>query len=61
MSARPLALVLLTIAASAVTACTDVTAPTRATSPKPSSRASHDVTDPTCKSGAWNSSTGRCE
>lgn len=60
MSARPFTLALLTIAASALTACADVTSPTRTASPTPSSPASRDV-DPVCKSGTWNSSSGRCE
>jgi hypothetical protein len=62
MSARPLALAVLTIAASALTACADVTSPTRTASLAPSSRSSRDVVDPTvCKSGTWSSSSGRCE
>jgi hypothetical protein len=62
MSARPLTLALLTIAASALTSCADVTNPTRTASPAPSTRASLDVVDPTvCRTGTWNSSSGRCE
>jgi len=62
MSARTLALALLTLATSALTACADVTSPTRTSAITPSTLASRDVVDPTlCKSGGWNSSTGRCE
>lgn len=62
MSTRILALALLTLATSALTACADVTSPTRNASIAPSARTNKDVVDPTlCKSGGWNSSSGRCE
>ena len=62
MSARQLSLALLTIAASALTACADAASPTSPASLSPASRPSLDVTDPTvCKTGTWSSSTGRCE
>jgi hypothetical protein len=62
MSARPLALALITIAASTLSACADVTGPTRGSSITPSQRPSLAVSDPSaCRLGGWNSSTGRCE
>jgi hypothetical protein len=62
MSARPLALALLALATSALTACADATAPTATRSLTPSARAGQDVVDPTvCRTGTWSSSTGRCE
>lgn len=61
MSTRTFALALLTLGTSALTACTDVTAPTRS-SIVPDARASSDIVNPpVCKTGGWNSSTGRCE
>lgn len=62
MSTRPLALALLTLAASALTACADVAGPTAPRPLTPSARAGRDVVDPTlCQTGTWSSSTGRCE
>ncbi|HEV7994316.1 MAG TPA: hypothetical protein VGP25_21005 [Gemmatimonadaceae bacterium] len=61
MSTRTLALALLTIAASALTACADVTSPTSKSSIGVSTHASLDVNDPVCRAGTWSSSTGRCE
>jgi len=58
MSTRPLVLAILTVAASSLTACADITSPTRSAPLAPGARASHDVV---CKTGGWNSSTGRCE
>jgi hypothetical protein len=61
MSARPITLALLTLAASALTACADATGPAPTSSLTPSARAAQDVADPTlCRNGTWSSSTGRC-
>jgi hypothetical protein len=60
MSTRTLMLALLTIAASTLTACADATSPTRDASVIASTHSSLDVA-PVCKTGGWNSSTGRCE
>jgi hypothetical protein len=61
MSTRQLTIALLTIATSGLAACSDVTGPTRGSSLVASTRPSLDVTDHVCKTGGWNSSTGRCE
>lgn len=61
MSTRQLTIALLTLTASGLAACSDVTGPTRGSSLVPSTRASLDLTDHVCKTGTWSSSTGRCE
>jgi hypothetical protein len=60
MPRRQIALAALTVALSALAACGDIAGPTQPSSVKAATNASHDVV-PTCKSGGWNSSTGRCE
>ena len=62
MSTRAIALTLLALATSGLAACADVTGPTSRSSIAPSARPSLDVGDSdTCRTGGWNSSTGRCE
>jgi len=62
MSRRPFALLALTFATLAVSACADTTAPSSAAPTarqiQPSGQASFEVTDPDCK-GGYSTSTGR--
>ncbi|MEO6525881.1 MAG: hypothetical protein ABIP93_04595 [Gemmatimonadaceae bacterium] len=63
MPRRPLLLVALTVAMSALAACGDVASPTQPSAIAPSTKTSLDyiTPPPECRTGGWNSSTGRCE
>jgi len=61
MTIRTLTIAALAIAASSLSACADVTSPTRAPTIAAPANTVNAVSDPTCRSGGWNSSTGRCQ